>query len=663
MQIARANSCGRVLDRKTVQPSTVRSGESNQIEVLMNTLLHLSIAAATQPCRALAGMRAAAGTMRRTGLMVPLFVAGLLWAAPGEVRAQDADGQMHAMSMHGTALYPPDFDHFAYVNPDAPKGGTLRFGVSGSFDSLNPLITRGSPVWWVRGLVYESLAYRGKDEAFTLYGLLASSIELPDDRSYVTFTVNENARFSDGEPVTADDVIFSMELLREHGRPGQRSTYGRITQTIRVDDRTIRFELGDGSDRELPLLLGLMPILPQHAMTVEAFNETSLEPPIGTGPYRVARVDAGRLVVFERNSDYWANDEPVMRGQNNFDEIIYDYYRDETALFEAFKRGIVNIYVEGDPGRWLSEYSFPAIASGQIVQSTFTDGLPNVPSVLVFNTRRPIFADERVREALTMLFDGPWINETLFSGLYSRTEGYFHGSELSAIDRPADPAELAILGDNVALVDQDVLDGTWHLAQTDGSGRDRNTIRAALALLGQAGWTLDGGVLRNGEGQPFTFELLANTGDIERIALSYAQTLELAGIEMTIRTIDSAQFQERLRAFDFDMINFTWSQSLSPGNEQTNRFGSELANAEGSFNVAGIANPAVDAAIEALLSARGREDFVSAARAIDRALISGSYAIPLFHNPSTWIAHQSALRYPDYTPVFGYQTSTWWSQD
>ncbi|MEM6384424.1 MAG: extracellular solute-binding protein [Pseudomonadota bacterium] len=578
--------------------------------------------------------------------------------AKAQDAALDADGQTHAMTMHGSPLYGPDFEHFEYVNPQAPQGGAIRFGLRGTFDSVNPLIVRGSPVWWVRGWVWETLATRGRDEAFSLYGLLAEEIILPEDRTFVSFRINPAATFSDGEPVTADDVIFSMELMREHGRPSQRRAYGQITEVVREDERTVTFRLGDGSNRELPLLLGLMPILPSHAMTVEQFTETSLEPPIGSGPYKLARIDAGRLAVFERREDYWGADLPVNIGQHNVDEWSIEYFRDATALFEAFTTGRLQLYSEGDPTNWLNNYDFPAAERGEVVQSELTDERPKAPSGYVFNTRRPLFADIRVRQALNLMFDFEWINETIFASQYARTEGYFHGSELSSIGIPASDDELAILGADVDAVLPDVLDGTWRAPVSDGSGRDRTNIRAALGLLRDAGWTLDGRQLTNASGEPFAFEFLTSSASAERVALAYAQTLELAGISMTVRVIDGAQFEERRRVFDFDMIPYTWFQSLSPGNEQYNRFGPSTAEQEGSFNMAGITEPGVTAAIDAIVSAVERDDLVTAARALDRLLISGSYIVPHYHAPAQWIAHAADVNFPAQRSVWGYQFYT-----
>lgn len=592
-------------------------------------------------------------------LAAPFMLAfGVLLACSTLVMAEDADGQTHAVAMHGSPLHGPDFAHFDYVNPQAPTGGSIRFGLRGSFDSVNPLIVRGSPVWWVRGWVWESLATRGRDEAFSLYGLLAETIIVPQDRTYVTFGINPAARFSDGEPVTADDVIFSMELLREHGRPSQRRAYGQITEVEWVDDLTVTFHLGDGSNRELPILMGLLPVLPEHATTEEVFTETSLVPPIGSGPYALTRVDAGRLAVFERREDYWGADLPVNVGQYNVDEWSIEYFRDATALFEAFSTGRLQLYAESDPVAWLNDYDFPAAASGEIVQSALVDERPKAPSGYVFNTRRAPFDDVRVRQALNLMFDFEWINQTIFGDQYARTEGYFHGSDLSAIGVAASDDELAILSERADAVLPSVMEGTWRPNTSDGSGRDRTNIRAALSLLQEAGFSLDGRTLVDGNGEPFSFELLTSSPSAERVALAYAQTLQLAGIAMNVRVIDSAQFEERRRVFDFDMIPYTWFQSLSPGNEQTNRFGPATADQEGSFNMAGITEPGVTAAIEAIVGAVDRDDLITGARALDRLLISGSYIVPHYHAPAQWIAHASEVNFPQNNSVWGYQFYT-----
>ena len=575
----------------------------------------------------------------------------------------------YALAMHGKPALPADFNHMPYANPDAPKGGRLVQGVLGTFDSLNPLIVRGIPVQQVRGqgfergYVYESLMARGNDEPFTLYGLLARTVETDDVRSYVTFHLDPRARFSDGQPVTADDVLFSWALLREHGRPNHRQYYSKVTKADAPDPLTVRFDFGGAPDRELPLILGLMPILPEHATNVATFEETSLKPPIGSGPYRITEVKPGASVTFTRNPDYWGRDLPVNRGMWNFDEIRLDFYREANGEFEAFKRGLYDFRNETEPLRWHEGYDFPAARDGRVVRDTIKTGVPEPSEYLVFNTRRPVFSDIRVRQALTLLFDFEWINRNYFFDLYARSAGFFAGSELSAYDRPADAIERALLKPFASHIPSDILDGSYRLPVTDGSGRDRAALRSALSLLSQAGYDLDGMVLRQRSTKTsLAFEILVTTRDQERIALAYQRDLRRAGIQATVRSVDAVQFDQRRLGFDFDMIQNRWDQSLSPGNEQWVYWGSAAADSQGTRNYMGAKDPAIDAMIGALLAARERPAFVSAVRALDRALMSGFYAIPLFNVREQWIARWNRIERPTTTALTGYLPETWWQR-
>src|SRR3954463_9439935 len=427
--------------------------------------------------------------------------------------------ESHAIAMHGEPALPADFTHMPYASPDAPKGGRLVWGILGTFDSLNPLIVRGLAVQQVRGFVIESLMARGNDEAFTLYGLLASSVETDDARSYVTFHLDPRARFSDGQPVTAEDVLFSWALLRDHGRPNHRQYYSKVVKAEAPDPLTVRFDFGGASDRDLPLILGLMPVLPQHAVDVATFEETSMTTPLGSGPYRVTAVRPGASVTLTRNPDYWGRDLPVNRGLWNFDEIRLDFYRESNGQFEAFKRGLYDFRVEHEPLRWHDGYDFPAARNGEVIRDTIKTGMPQPSEFLVFNTRRPVFSDIRVRQALTLLFDFEWINRNYFFGLYARAAGFFAGSELSAYGRPADERERELLKPFTEHIPPDILDGSYRLPVSDASGRDRTTLRSALALLAQVGYELDGNVLRQRATRtPLTFEILVTTRDQERIA-------------------------------------------------------------------------------------------------------------------------------------------------
>ncbi|MDF3814455.1 MULTISPECIES: extracellular solute-binding protein [Rhodopseudomonas] len=565
--------------------------------------------------------------------------------------------------MHGEPAFPANFSAMPYVNPDAPKGGRLIQGVLGTFDSLNPLIVQGIAVPQIRGFVLESLMTRGQDEAFTLYGLLAQSIETDDARSYVTFRINPLARFSDGQPVLAEDVLFSWALLRDKGRPNHRLYYAKVSKAEALDERTVRFDFGGEPDRELPLILGLMPVLPKHAVDVAHFEETTMTPPLGSGPYRVTAVKPGASVTLTRNPDYWGRDLPINRGLWNFDEIRLDYFREANAHFEAFKRGLYDFRVETEPSRWHGGYDFPAARDGEVIRDTITTGLPQPSEFLVFNTRRPVFSDIRVREALRQLFDFEWINRNYFFGLYTRSAGYFAGSELSAYGRPADERERALLKPFLSRLRPDIVDGSYHLPVSNGSGRDRNALRKALSLLAQAGYELDGTVMRRHDtGQPLAFEILVSTRDQERIALAYAGSLKRAGIKVAVRAVDAVQFDQRRLTFDFDMIQNRWDQSLSPGNEQSFYWGAESADTKGTRNYMGARDPAIDVMIAAMLEARERPAFVSAVRALDRVLISGFYGVPLYSIQQQWIARWNRIERPKATALTGYLPETWWQR-
>jgi len=598
-------------------------------------------------------------SLARVALKGLIFLlATLLWI--GEPAANPS----HGIAMHGEARYQPDFTNFAYTDPEAPKGGEIVFGVLGSFDSLNPLIVRGVAAAGLREYVFESLMARAMDEPFSLYGLLAETIETPEDRSWVTFVLHPDARFSDGKPVTTDDVIFSHGLLRDHGRPNHRTYYAKVTKVEKVGARGVRFTFSNDGDREMPLIMGLMPVLPRHIFSEDSFEQTSLKPPVGSGPYLVEEVKPGTSITYQRDDNYWGKDLPVNRGRFNFDKVRYDYYRDGSSLFEAFKKGLYHVRSEGDPGRWALAYKIPPVNDGRIVREEFSIGVPSGMSALVFNTRKPIFADQRVREALTLMFDFEWLNKNLYHGLYARTQSYFDRSELSSHGQAADQHERQLLSPFTAELKPEIVEGTYRQPVSNGSGRNRDNRRKALELLESAGWELKGGKLVNKEtGAPFEFEILASTKGQERLLLSYARALERIGITARIRQVDSAQYQRRRQIYDFDMIQNFWYASLSPGNEQSFRWSAASADTEGTFNFPGVKSPAVDAMIQAVLAAKDRPEFVSSVRALDRALLSGNYVIPLFHLPKQWVARWQQLQHPDDTSLYGFQVSTWWHGD
>jgi len=568
-----------------------------------------------------------------------------------------------AVAIRGTPALHEGFSAFPYVNPEAPKGGQLRLGVQGSFETLNPLIVAGVPASGVREFTVESLMARSLDEPFTLYGLLAQTIDIADDRKSVTFALNPAAKFSNGQPVTQDDVIASFELLKTKGRPNHRTYFAKIPKAEKVGDHGVRFTFEDGEDRELPLILGLMPVFEAHAMTADQFASSSMTPLVGSGPYTVSRVDPGRSLTYTRDPNYWGKDLAVNHGRFNFDEVRFDYFRDASVMLEAFRSGALDLRLEEDPGRWADAYNIPAVRDGRIIKAEFSIGLPSGMTALVFNTRRAIFADPRVRHALMTLFDAEWINRTLYNGLFKRTTSYFERSYLASTGHPADAEERQLLAPFPDAVRPSILNGTYRFPTTDGSGRNRANQKIAFKLLTDAGMVLKGGRLVNAKtGRALAFEILANSNAQEALLLSYARSLEPLGISVRIRVVDSAQYQERLSTFDYDMIQNTWPASLSPGNEQLFRWSAKTANAQGSFNFAGVKNPAADAMIAAMLAAETEPKFISAVRALDRVLLSGDYVVPLFYTPNQWVAYWARLHHPDKTPLFGYAVDTWWSE-
>ncbi len=585
-------------------------------------------------------------------------------AEPAETAAAASEAPTsHAIAMHGEPALAEGFTHLPYVNPEAPKGGEARLGILGSFDTLNPLIIKGVPAAGLREFVYESLLVRGLDEPFTLYGHIAARIAVPDDRSAITFHLDPEARFSDGHPIDADDILFSWQTLRDHGRPNHRAYYKKVTRAVRVSDRAVRFELTPG-DRELPLILGLMPVLPAHLLDAESFQKTTLTPPVGSGPYVIASVDPGRGLIYRRNPDWWANDRPFSKGRFNFDRIRYDYYRDDSAMLEAFKGGKIDLRVEEDPSRWAEGYAVGKGESGTLTRKEFEIGLPAGMNALAFNTRRDVFKDPKVREALIQLFDFAWINRNLYHGLFERSESYFARSHLASVGRPADDAERQLLEPFPEAVLPDVLAGTYRMPVTDGTGRNRSNWRRAMALFKEAGYEIDERRLMHKEtGRQLSFEILGGSSLNERLFLAFARELAKLGIDARVRIVDSAQYQSRIKTYDYDMIQTRWPSSLSPGNEQIFRWSSSLANREGTFNFAGVRNEAADAMIAAMLRARETKDFIAAVRALDRVLLSGHYVVPLFHLPRQWVGYWTRLRHPERTSLFGYQLDTWWVAD
>ncbi|SFJ16203.1 peptide/nickel transport system substrate-binding protein [Phyllobacterium sp. CL33Tsu] len=575
----------------------------------------------------------------------------------------------HGIAMHGEPALPADYKHFPYVNPDAPKEGSITYGVVGTFDSLNPFLVKSMRTY-ARGLfsdgefgdlVYESLMQRNADEPFTMYGLLAEKVETDDERTWVEFTLNPKAKWSDGEPVTPDDVIFTFDLLTKKGRPPFSGRMKLISKIEKIGERGIRFTFNDQANREFPLILSLMPVLPKHAINIDTFDSSPLSIPVGSGPYTVSQVQPGQRIVYKRNPDYWGKDVPSRIGFNNFDRVTVEYFRNDQAQFEAFKKGVFDVFLEGDPNKWATSYDFPAIRDGRVIKDTFEKHSPANMFGFLFNTRRPKFQDRAVRQALALMFDFEWANRNLYAGRYRRLGSYWQGSELSALGRPADAMEREWLAPFADSLQPDVMDGSFVPPQTDGTGRDRKEMKRAFDILTERGYRIENERMLDPHGTPLTFEIMTRSVGEERLGLAYKRTLERLGIGVTIRTVDDAQYQKRLQTFDYDMILGAYASSLSPGYEQYYRWGSQSKDVEGSFNYAGVANPAIDALLDKMLAVRGQEEFTSTVRALDRLLISGHYMIPIYYQPEQWVARWSHLHHPEKTSLVGNQLNTWWS--
>ncbi len=577
------------------------------------------------------------------------------------VRGGHAETLQHAIAMHGKPALAKGFDAFPYANPRAPQGGTLRLGRIGTFDSLNPFIVRGVTPDTIRGYVFESLLARSADEPFTLYALIARGIEVAEDRSWIVFHLHPGARFSDGTPITADDVRFSFDILRRKGRPYMRSHYSKVVRIETPSTQTVRFVFKAGADREIPLIMGLMPVLPRHANRPESFDKTTLQPMVGSGPYTISKVVAGGSITYARNPNYWGRDLPVRRGLFNFDVVHVDYFRSNAAFFEAFKTGAIDFRQENDPARWIDSYDFPAATSGAVRKYAFDTGLPAGMTGFVLNTRRAKFADQRVRQAMQLAFDARRINAQMFHGRYIRSASFFARSDLASTGRPASATEKRLLAPFAGAVRNDILAGTWRPPTANTGREQRANLKRAFQLLRAAGYQLQGRrLVKAGNGKPFTIEFLVTTRAQGRLALAFGDNLKRLGIATSIRQMEDSQYWARLGTFDFDVIQWTYRASLSPGNEQIHRWSSRYVDVERSFNYAGVKSAAVDRMIEAMLAAKQRPDFEAAVRAFDRVLLSGDYVIPLFHDPKQWVAASSKLAFPKRQPLFGFDLSTWW---
>lgn len=576
---------------------------------------------------------------------------------------------VHGIAMHGEPALPADFKHFPYVKPDVKKGGRVAYGVVGTFDSLNPFILKSMRTT-ARGmldpeygnLVYDSLMQRSRDEAFSLYGLLAQTVEWDDDRSFIQFNLNPKAKWADGQPVTPEDVIFTFELFRDKGRVPFSTRLAKVEKMEKVGDKSVRFTFNDEADREFPLLIAMTPILPKHATDVATFDQTSLKFPLGSGPYRVAEVKPGERITYKRNPDYWAKDLPSKVGFDNYDEISVEYFLQENSLFEAFKKGEIDIHPEGSPTKWTRSYNFPAVQSGDVIKDVFTPKTPSGMLGFVFNTRRPIFENVKLRQGLALVFDFEWVNKNLFDNAYTRTQSFWQNSALSYMGVAADGRELDLLGDIKNRINPAVLDGSYRLPVTDASGRDRNVLREAVTLLREAGYGIKDGKMVNEQGTPLSFEIMTQNEGQEKMALAYQRFLAALGITVTVRTVDDSQYQQRSQSFDYDVIVKSFPSSLSPGIEQVGRWSSQARDRQGSENFAGVASKDVDTLIGHILRAVTVEDFTAAVRAHDRLLVSSFYLVPLYHVGSQWVARSKRIGRPSIVPLYGYQLPTWWDE-
>lgn len=565
----------------------------------------------------------------------------------------------HAVTLYDEpSKYPANFQHFDYVNPDAPKGGTFRKAGFGGFDSLNPFINKGISADDI-SLIYDTLTVQSIDEPLSEYGLIAEKIEKAPDNAWVRFHLRQEARFHDGTPITAEDVKFTFDTLMEKGAPMYRGYYADVEQVEVEAPLRVRFLFKHAGNRELPLIVGQLPVLPKHWWAERDFSRGNLEVPLGSGPYKVGRVQAGRSIRYERVEDWWAKDLPVSRGFYNFDRIQIDYYRDNTVALEALKAGQFDYWLETSAKNWATAYGVPAVANGQLIKEEIVNRNPQGMQGFIFNTRRPQFQDRRVREALALLYDFEWANKRLFNGAYTRTRSYFDNSELGSSGLPTEE-ELAILEPLRGQIPAEVFTDEFRLPETDGSGIIREQQRRAYQLLQQAGWRIDGDRMLDASGQPVSFEFLLAQTEFERVLLPFKRNLADLGMELVIRRVDVSQYINRLRSRDFDLIVSGFGQSNSPGNEQREYWHSSSADNPGSRNFIGLKNPAIDQLVEGLIKADSRQSLIAHTRALDRVLLWGHYVIPNWHIKTWRVAYWNRFEHPKVTPLYDIGLHTWW---
>ncbi|MFH1157662.1 MAG: extracellular solute-binding protein [Pseudomonadota bacterium] len=594
--------------------------------------------------------------------MLKLFATAALSVAlflSGGALAEDT-APLPGIAMHGAPKYAAGFKNFDYVNPDAPKGGEIRLAVSGTFDSLNPYIIKGVAAPGI-GMAYQTLMTNTEDEAFSEYGLLAETIEVPEDRSWAVFNLRKEARWNDGTPVTAADVVWSFNTLMTKGHPYFRSFYASVKDAVAESPTRVKFTFNMTGNRELPLIIGQMPIMPEHFWKGKDFEKSTTGIPLGSGPYKVKSVDTGRRIIYERVKDWWAKDLPVVKGMYNFDTIVYDVYRDETVLLQAFFSGDYDFRHENIAKAWNAEYNQPPVREGLIKKEEVRHSLPAGMQCFAYNLRRPVFQDARVRRALGYAFDYEWSNRQFAFGTYKRTQSFFANSDLASSGLPSG-RELEILRKFKGRIPDEALTGEFSIPKTSGSGQDvRQNLSTARKMLEDAGWKIGkDGVLAK-DGQPFKFEILVESDMFERWIGPMISNLKKLGIQANLRVVDATQYQKRMDAFDFDMTVTTFGQSLSPGNEQRDFWSSAKADVKGSRNIIGIRNPVVDELIDMIVSAPDRDELVARTRALDRVLLWNYYVIPQWHIDYFRLAWWDKFGRPAVSPKYGLGVvETWW---
>jgi len=587
---------------------------------------------------------------------------GLVLIGGGGGQTQTGVISGHGFAMHGQPKYGPNFSHFEYADPKAPKGGSVTFSAIGTFDNLNPFILKGISAAGA-SLMFDTLTVNSSDEAFTEYGSVAQTIEFPEDRSWVRFILRPEATFHDGSPITADDVVFSFEILTTKGHPFYRSYYASVSGVEKEGERQVKFTFNQKGNRELPLIMGQMPILSKAYWSTREFDKATMETPLGSGPYTVDSFEAGRSITYKRVKGWWGEHLPINKGRYNYDFIKYKYYKDSTVALEAFKAGEYDFRVENSAKNWATAYDFPAVKRGAVKRDRIKDETPKGMQGFVFNTRRSVFKDPKVRQAIAYAFDYEWMNKILFYGQYNRTKSYFEGSELASRGLPQGE-ELAILKKFKGKIPEEVFTTPYEPPATDGSGNIRDNLRVAAQMLKAAGWTVDRAtkkLVNPHEKGPMAFEILLVDPAFERIVLPFKEQLGKLGIDVKVRTVDPSQYQKRVEEFDFDMIVATFDQSLSPGNEQRDFWSSAKRNVRGSRNYAGVNDPVVDQLVELVITAPDRQSLIARTRALDRVLLWGHYVVPQWHSPVHRVAYWDIFGRPKIAPKYALGVmDTWW---